>query len=296
MLQIDTLPAYTPLSDTTALTHSAAGIVLDSTIGEPVPAAPKTDVVCAYDTIFTPLEAREPVLHKSLFTHHELQVKSSHEKSIMHEDAPGWFFGVIALALFLIFNFLRRKQINLIELLQSAIDHRALDRLLRDSNLTHPSAQAPIALIMILPLSLMGYYFFMPHGSKILADILTYALVFLVCFAAYFTRNGVMRIVGDAFSNNESVSFYLASNYIFHLLYAIVGAVMAFFVCYTGEMGQTFFYITLALLGALMVVRFIRGMQIILTLSKTSKFYLFYYLCILEIVPVVIIAKVATSL
>ena len=55
MLQIDTLPAYTPLSDTTALTHSAAGIVLDSTTGETVRADPKTELVCAYETIFTPL-------------------------------------------------------------------------------------------------------------------------------------------------------------------------------------------------------------------------------------------------
>lgn len=282
MLQIDTLPAYSHIADTVANGSSAQ--------------AQLPEVVCAYDTIFAPLEAKEPVLHKSLFTHHELQVKSGHEKIIVHENAPGWLFGVIIISLFLIFNFLRRKQINILELLQSAIDHRALDRLLRDSNMTHPASQAPIAMIMLLPISLVGYCSFMPHSSNVLLDMMTYLMVLVVCFVAYFVRNGVMRLVGNAFGNNDSMSLYLASNYIFHLLYAIVGATMAFFVCYTGEMGRVFLFIALGLLGLLMLVRFIRGMQIILTLSKNSKFYLFYYLCILEIVPIVIIAKVATLL
>lgn len=298
MLQIDTLPAYAPTTDTaslTALTHLTAETADSATVDSAI-LAQLPEVVCAYDTIFTPLEAKEPVLHKSLFTHHELQVKSSYERAIMHENSPGWLFGVIVIALFLIFNFLRRKQINMVELLQSAIDHRALDRLLRDSNLTHPASQAPIAMIMLLPVSLMGYYFYMPHSSQVLSDMLTYGLVLVICFASYFIRNGVIRVMGNAFGNSESVNMYLASNYIFHMLYAIVASLMAFFVCYTGEMGQTFFYITLGVLGLLMVIRFLRGMQIILTLSKTSKFYLFYYLCILEIVPIVIIAKVATSL
>ena len=49
------------------------------------------------------------------------------------------------------------------------------------------------------------------------------------------------------------------------------------------------------ILGLLFVVRLIRGLQLILTFSKTPKFYLFYYLCILEIVPIIIIIKVAIS-
>ncbi len=299
MLQIDTLPAYAPTAESATLntlTHLTAESAADSTALDSATMAQLPEIVCAYDTIFTPLEAKEPTLHKSLFTHHELQVKTSHEKAIMREDAPGWMFGVIMIALFLVFNFIRRKQISTVELLQSAIDHRALDRLLRDTNLTHPTSLAPIAIIMLLPITLMGYYSFMSHSSKMLSDLLTYLLVLVVCLALYFIRNGAIRLVGNAFGNKESTYFYLASNYIFHLLYAIVGSVMAFFVCFTGDMGKTFFFIALGLLGLLMTVRFIRGMLIILTLSKTSKFYLFYYLCILEIVPIVIIAKVATSL
>ncbi len=288
MLQIDTLPAYAPHTDTASSTALSA---YSTTHG-----AQTAEIVCAYDTIFTPLEQQKSIVRKSLFTQHELQVQSSHEKTIMHEDAPGWLFGMIILAVFLTFNFLRIKQIRLIDVLQSAIDHRALDRLLRETNMTHPISLTPIALLMLLPVTLIGYYSFMPHSSRMAVDILNFLIVLAGCYVIYFVRNGVIRLVGNAFGNSESIDLYLSNNYMFHLLYAVVASVMAFFVCYTGEMGKTFLYITLGVLGLLMVIRFLRGVGIILTLSKTSKFYLFYYLCILEIVPIVLIAKVATSL
>lgn len=276
MPQIDTMPAY---MGSEAVADTAA-------MGLPV---------CAYDTLFSPQAAATPTLRRSLFTHHELPVRSHREKSIQHQGTPGWYLAVVVLSVFLVCNYIRRKQINMIDLLQSAIDHRALDRLLRDANLTHPSSLAPIALIMLIPLSLVGHYSFMPHSSIMLTDMLHYALLLVGCYVLYFIRNSTIRLLGNAFGNSESVNVYLSSNYIYHLLYAVVGAAMSFFVCYTGNMGDTFLYILLGLIGLLASVRFLRGMQIILTLSKTSKFYLFYYLCTFEIVPIVFIVKAASS-
>lgn len=274
MLQIDTLPAYIQPSDTEAATTTAT--VLDS--------------------IFTPMEQAEPTLHKSLFTHHQLQVKNSHEIAIQPHYAHGWMFVFILLSIFLTCLYVRAKQIRLLDLLQSAIDVRALDRMLRDTNLTHAPDQVPIALISLLPLALVGYVSFLPQSSNNLIAVLNFLLVMLGIYAAYFTRNGLLRIMGHAFNNTESVHVYLSSNYIYLFLYGLVGSAMAFFVCYTGDMCHTFLNIMLGILGVLLVARIIRGMLIILTLSKTSKLYLFYYLCILEIVPIVIIAKSIMSL
>lgn len=269
MLQIDTLPSFAMPEDTAA----------------------DQAVTCVYDSFFTPIEKAEPVLHKSLFTHHQLPVRTSHEINIHHQGASGWFFGVILISVFLICSYLHHKQIKMLDLLQSAIDHRALDRLLRDTNLTHSLDLTPIALINLIPIALVGYYAFLPHSSFILWDIAHFLLTLLACYILYFTRNGIIRFLGNAFNNAESVHTYLSSNYIFHILYGIVATVFSFFVLYTGSVGQTFLYILLGTLGLLLVARVVRGMLIILTLSKTSKFYLFYYLCILEVVPIVIIAK-----
>lgn len=275
MQQFDTLPAYIPIEDS----------VVQS-----------TSETCLIDSIFTPLEASAPVVRKSLFTHHQLPVTHSHEISIQPHYAQGWMFVVILLSILLYCIYVRSKQLHLLDLLQSAIDSRALDRMLRDTNLTHAPDQVPLALISLIPIVLVGYVSFFPQSSNPWLSAANFLLVIVICYAAYFIRNGIFRLMGNAFNNNESMHVYLSSNYIFHFLYGIVTAGMAFFVCYTGDMGQTFLYILLGILGLLLVARVIRGMLIILTLSKTSKLYLFYYLCILEIVPIAVIAKSIISL
>ena len=230
MFQIDTLPPYIAPVDTTA----------DS-----------LTVVCAYDTLFTPMGPTEPVLHRSLFTHHHLPVQNSHETTIQHQGSPGWLFVVIILSI--------------------------------------------IAPLMLMPISLVGYYAFFPQVSNIWTNILQYILLFAVCIAVYYTRNGIIRFIGNAFENSEAVHIYLSSNYIYHLLYGIAATAIAFFIFYTDRVGQTFLYILLAVIALLFTARLLRGMQLILTNAKTQKFYLFYYLCILEIVPLIIVSKVVIN-
>ena len=53
--------------------------------------------------------------------------------------------------------------------------------------------------------------------------------------------------------------------------------------------------IALTIVALLMIIRIIRGMIIILSSANDSKFYLFYYLCTVEIVPILIIAKLILS-
>ena len=274
MYQIDTLPPYSAPVDT------------------------NTDcltVVCAYDTLFTPMGPVEPVLHRSLFTHHLLPVQNSHETTIQHQGSPGWLFAVIVLSITLICIFLRNKQIQLVDLLQSAIDHRAMDRMLRDTNLTHNVDQAIIAPLMLIPVSLVCFYSFIPQMSNTWTNILQYFLLLAACIAVYYTRNGIIRFIGNAFENPEAVHIYLSSNYIYHLLYGIAATVLAFFIFYTDQVGQTFLYILLGIIALLFTIRLLRGMQLILTNAKTQKFYLFYYLCILEIVPLIIVFKVVIN-
>lgn len=283
--QIDTTTIPTALAD------SSTAALADTS------AMPDTaQYCCIYDSLFPLAAPKEPTLHKSLFTHHQLAVQNSHEITIQHHGAPGWFFGFIVLSLFLLCIYIKSKQISLLELLKSAIDHRALDRLLRDTNLTHALDQAPIALISLIPLTLVCYSTFFTHSSNLLTDILGYLGLLVACYAVYYARNGFIRLIGNAFDNPESVHIYLSSNYIYHLLYGIVATAFAFFVCYTDATGKIFFYILAGIIGLMFIFRLIRGMQIILTNSKTPKFYLFYYLCIFEIVPIVIVAKVVSLL
>ena len=290
MLQVDTLPPYSQPSS-----YYGDALLVDTTSGSWSDIGDSTVYCCIYDSIFSPVKQTPPEVRKSIFTHHQLAVQHSHVIDIHHDGAPGWFFGFIVLSIFLICSYLHRKQIDLVTLLQSAIDHRAMGRMLRDTNLTHAPDQAPIALLMLLPVSLVSYFFFFQHPGNTWLDILQYLALFAASTVVYFTRNGIFRILGNAFNNSEAVHIYLSSNYIYHLLYAISASALAFFICYTDTMGKVFFYILMGIIALLFTIRLIRGLKLILTFSKTPKVYLFYYLCILEIVPIIVIIKVIIS-
>ena len=274
MPPVDTLPPYSLLPDSNLLT---------------------VQVSCLYDSVFVATDHAEPVPRKSLFTHHLLPVRHGHEISVSHAGTPGWYLGGIALSILFLCLFLRAKQLRLPDLLQSLVSERAMGRVLRETNLTRAVTQAPIALVMLFPLCLVANHCFMPQLHNVWLDMLTFLGIYAASLCLYFVRNGIIRFIGNAFLNGDAVHLYLTSNYVYHLAYGVAATALAFFVCFTGNLGNVFLYILAAIVGILFVMRLIRGMQLILTYSKSPKLYLFYYLCTLEIAPVLILTSVAIS-
>lgn len=243
------------------------------------------------DGLFVGTDSIGPVLHKSLFTHHELQVQHNYEVDLHRQSTPGWFLLFILLSIILTVIYMRAKQLTPATIFQASVDHRSLERILREENLTHRTDLMPIALVMPIPLALVIYYSLMPSDITAWAALLEYLGLWAAIVAVYLLRNGVLRLMGDAFDNNEVVGMYISSNYMYHVAYAMAGSVMAFFVCYTGAASQGFLVALGIILGILLLCRLVRGLNLILTLSKSPKLYLFYYLCILEIVPILVILK-----
>lgn len=248
-----------------------------------------------YDSLFVATDSTAPTVRKSLFTHHELQVHHTYEATLNRQSSPAWFLIVILLSILFTTLYLRAKQLTPASLFQASTDHRALERILREENLTHKADLFPIALLLSIPLTLVIYFNIMPSDITPWSAILQYIALWAGIIVVYFLRNGVLRRLGNAFDNSESVSLYISSNYIFHIAYTVACAVMAFFICYTGSAGQNFLIALGIIIGILFLCRMIRGLNLILTLSKTPKLYLFYYLCILEIVPILVLIKVALS-
>lgn len=252
-------------------------------------------VHCLYDSLFVPVDHAEPVPRKSLFTHHQLPMRHSHEIAVPHTGTPGWYLGGIALSVVFLCLFLRSKQLRIVDLLQSLLSERTMARVLRESNLTRAVTQAPIALIMLFPLSLVACHLLIPSSSSGSVGLLSFLALYAAGCIVYYTRNGIFRFIGEAFLNGEAMHLYLSNSYVYHLVYAIVATALSFFVCFTGSVGNVFLNILAGMLGLLVVMRFIRGVRLILTHAKSPQLYLFYYLCTLEIVPIVILIHGAIS-
>ena len=248
------------------------------------------------DTIF-PLTDSVPaaVIRSSLFAHHQLPVQHVGELARQACGTGGWYFVAITIAILLLVLLLRGAGVGIAELIHSTIDSRVCLRTIRDGNLTRPVAQTPIALVSLVPVVLVVFHYLQPNSLHPWRDILQYLLLLLIVYVLYFTRNGIIRLIGRAFDDGEATHLYLSSNYVYHLLYGVAAALFSFFICYAGEAGEVFFYILCGVIGILFVMRLFCGMRIILTNAKTSKLQLFYYLCSLEIVPVLVAVKLAVS-
>ena len=276
MPPFDTLPPYSPLADNGAL-------------------AATLQVHCLYDSVFVPQDHAEPVPRKSLFTHHLLPVRHTAEMTVGHGGTSGWYLGGIALSFLFLCLFLRVKQLRPLDLLQSLFSERTMARVLREANLTRAAAQAPIALVALFPLCLVASCSLLPSRGVVWQGILDFLLLYAAACVVYYLRNGIYRFVGEAFLNSEAMHLYLTSNYVYHLTYGVVATVLAFFVCYTGSLGNIFLCLLAGIVGILAVMRLIRGLQLILTHAKSPQLFLFYYLCTLEIVPLVVLAHGAIS-
>jgi hypothetical protein len=174
----------------------------------------------------------------------------------------------------------------MLNLLKAAGDIRALDRLKRDSNLNFNYLWLPMGMLMVSPIVLLSQSMLLPDTGLLVNLAITAAAVLF-----YILRNRLFRFLGNIFDNKQGVSLYIASNYVYHQLEGIFVVVMLFLFFYLPGAKMVMLYIILVFLIFAFLIRFVRGMKVFLTHPNGSNFYLFYYLCIVEIAPVLVVIK-----
>lgn len=231
-------------------------------------------------------------IYESLFKGHGLQVE--HLDAIIRKpvESYDWVFGFILALVVLIFVYLRNYRIPIAELAKAAFDSRVSERILRENNLSHKSSMIPIAAIYIGTLSLAGYYIISRHVDFIeMHDAALLGSVLLSVTIVHLLQNAMTHLLGASFQCTESTQGYLTNNYLFRMLACIIVLPLLLMLFFAQTESNIFLYLVLAAGGVFFILRILRGAQIILTISNGSKFYLFYYLCTLELVPLLIIIK-----
>lgn len=237
------------------------------------------------DSIFPMQTVPDPIYRKSMFTHHSLPVK--HDSLIVRSDTvpSAWLFAVLVVLSALLCIYLKVRKINIRDLGHSLIDHRAMDRTLRNNNLTHSSMLTPMGMLATASIATVAYTAAMQYTGIIGFLLLTLALI-----VAYIVRNGIIRLLGLVFDNQSGVNIYITNNYLYHLALAIIVVPLLFPMIYA-PWGNVVVYIIAALVAIEFVMRFSNGIKLFLTQSKDFHFHLFYYLCAVELIPVLVLVK-----
>lgn len=239
-----------------------------------------------WDSIFPAYEQEEPQLHKSLFTHHGMPVEHSTLKERPDVVAPAWIFVLLLALTVLVFLYHHARKIKFGELLKSIMDRRAMDRMMRECNLIRPVQFVPVALLLSATIGMALHNVAMQNTG-----FGGYMLVSIAIAVAYLLRNGVLRLIGNVFESRDAITAYITSNYLYHLVLTTTTVPLLFLQVYLPWGGDVATYAILGLVGLSFVVRVVRGVNLFLIFSKGFRFYLFYYLCTVEIVPVLVVAK-----
>ena len=250
-----------------------------------LPEQAEANVGIPLDSIFPPREIQSPVVRRSLFTHTTLPTTHDTLQQRPETSPTAWVFVYLIALCGLLFLYHSRRKLRLADTLHSAVDRRAMDRFVRGNNLGGISL-LPMGLFAISALSLMVYLKAMGHTA------FSTCLLFAVALAAlYIIRNALIHFLGNVFEDTDATSAYITSNYIYHDILAVGLIPLLFLMAYMPWGDNAAFYIAAGLTALCLISRLFRGLKLFLTLSKSRSFYLFYYLCIVELVPLLVVVK-----
>lgn len=230
-------------------------------------------------------EAVDTLVRPSMFTGHGLDQIHGGMTIRTFLGLESWIFVLLVVLTALLTLYYRQHKLHIADMLQSLFDSRAMDRMLRNNNLTRTIQLIPIGLLVVAGIALPVHLVAMRHTG-----IMGYLLLWAAVAAAYLLRNGIIRLLGAIF-DDHAVDSYITSNYLYHLALATLVLPLAFLYCYMPYGHDAIGYGLLGVTLLEFLLRLFRGMKLFLTQSTASHFYLFYYLCSVELVPILVLIK-----
>jgi hypothetical protein len=129
-----------------------------------------------------------------------------------------------------------------------------------------------------------------------LEDYRLFIFYVILLVTLFYGRGILLNLLGYLFSIGEIFREYLYMGYAYNKLIGILLIPVNFVLVFSkGILQESLFFITLLLLGVLIFKKLIRGI-IFSRKHRVFNFYLFLYLCALEIVPILLLYKWFTTI
>ena len=248
------------------------------------PVVDEVNVGIPLDSIFRPCDAADTVYRPTLFTGHKLAPQHSGLQQRTPAAMPAWIFIVIVGLCAMLCIYYRLHKLKLSEMLKSTVDGSSPDRLMRGS--VQGVAYLPTPFMLSASLGMAIWITAMQSTGP-----LGYFLLMLALTAAYMLRNGALVALAAVFDQQQAMDNYIISNYVYHLLLATLATPMLFVLAYIPG-ASTAALIAIGGLTALeFIMRFLNGAKLFLTKTKNFSFFLFYYLCTVEMIPLLVALK-----
>jgi hypothetical protein len=238
------------------------------------------------------LVAPDTVFGRSIFTSHLLHPGSFRANAVQRIQ-PDWVPGILVTCFILVAwtQVFYPKRIR--QIFRAPFSKRFINQLTRDGNLFKERVSVSLGIVYFLTISLFLYEFneqILNISFPLFHGMALYWVIALFILALMTLKVLLVPVLGRVFKTRETTYNYLLNMLIFALISAPVMLVVLVFILYLKLPFLLYSYLVVFIL--LFLFRFVRGFFIGIALTKFSYLFLFVYLCSLEILPLLVIAKI----
>jgi hypothetical protein len=191
-----------------------------------------------------------------------------------------------------------RKRLK--QIFKATYANRTINQLIRDGDLMKERLAFPFIIIYFIIFSLFIFqtaHFFANLKQWAFYSFSFYLKILLVVIVLHYLKQFTTRFIGNLFKNNNTAYVYQLNEFVFKIITGIFLLPAMLFAVFSDTAIISFTtYLSVFLVAILIIFKNIRAAIIGLSFSKFSKFYLFLYLCTLEILPILIIAKIISGM
>ncbi len=234
----------------------------------------------------------DTALTSSLFQDHLLS-KQTEAPQLHFTDFD---FGVASILLlaFILFVWLystNRKRLN--QVIKAFYITRFSNQLGRDELSLGNRVSIFLSLLFVVTFSLFIYQLCIFYGYIVAETNFLFCVKIAILIAAvYGLKILVVRFFGFVFQNQKEAGDYSMMIFLFCNILGLFLLPIVVSIAFVKNVSPSIFiYSGLCVFVLLLLIRVLRGVMIGVSSNRVSKFYLFLYLCTLEILPFVIMAK-----
>ena len=229
-------------------------------------------------------------------TDHVLQ--PSHEGAIDKVmSSHDWILGVLVL-IFLILAWVRVYHLRrLNQLLQAFVYKLHVHTLLRSNDYMIKRISLGLNAVFVLTMSLFLYQLIEYYNVALpfANTVSSFLLILPVLLLLYPLKSLVLQLVGWIFSDTEKIPEYIFNVFLINKILGLSLVPIVVLTAYLSSGQEVLLRVGISLVVLFYVYRLFRGYFIARATANLSQFYIFLYLCTLEILPLIIITRFVSS-
>jgi hypothetical protein len=248
-----------------------------------------------YDYITPPPAQKDLIQSTSIFSRHQLQPVHSGEMPV-NRQSTDWITALLLVCLFIFAWIQTYYSKRLSQVFRAVAQAHAVNQLEREGNLFSERITLGLAFIYYTVCSIFIYqvfseFFTLPTGFTNLTFTL---LIYGSLFTYQMIKSLIVYTMGIVFTNSESARSFQLNTLMFN---HIIGTLLFPFTIMAFYWESTLFLnIGIIIISLLLLYRLFRGILIGLANKNYNLFYLFLYLCTLEILPLLLLYKVISKI